>query len=264
MMARRARRCLKVRSATRKLVPVCVLRVCLLFYSFIASVPIVSTLYHCVHKSFFLSSVDCGVSDWSAWSACSASCGGGVQKATRTISQQSMHGGAACPSSLSKTRACNTQGCPQACVVSAWGSWTTCSVTCGGGRQRASRTVVTPSANGGAACPALSQTQACNQHACPVACVVSSWSAFSSCSTKCGGGTQTRTRSVVTSAANGGAACPSLSQSQTCNTQACPGMCVACMLSTAFQHKSCVLGRFFDLVCFHHEVVVIVSQWIAA
>ena len=55
----------------------------------------------------------------------------------------------------------------------------------------------------------------------PVDCVVSSWSAFGQCSASCGGGTQTQTRTVITPAANGGAACPALSQSQACNTQAC-------------------------------------------
>ena len=55
----------------------------------------------------------------------------------------------------------------------------------------------------------------------PVDCVVSSWSAFGACSASCGGGTQTQTRTVITPASNGGAACPALSQSQACNVQAC-------------------------------------------
>ena len=55
----------------------------------------------------------------------------------------------------------------------------------------------------------------------PVDCVVSSWSAYGACSASCGGGTQTQTRTVITPASNGGAACPVLSQSQACNVQAC-------------------------------------------
>ena len=55
----------------------------------------------------------------------------------------------------------------------------------------------------------------------PVDCVVSSWTAFGACSASCGGGTQTQTRTVITPASNGGAACPALSQSQACNVQAC-------------------------------------------
>lgn len=46
----------------------------------------------------------------------------------------------------------------------------------------------------------------------PVDCVVSAWSAWSACAN----GSQTRTRTVVTQPANGGAACPALSESQAC------------------------------------------------
>jgi Spondin-like TSP1 domain len=167
--------------------------------------------------------VDCGVSTWSDWSSCSVKCGGGIQTQTRTVTQQAANGGAACPTTLSQTQACNTQGCPVDCVVSAWSAFSACSTSCGGGNQTATRAVVTPAAYGGAACPSLSMTQSCNLQPCPVDCVVSSWSNWTDCSTRCGGGTQSQSRTVVTAAANGGAACPTLSQSQACNTQGCPG-----------------------------------------
>ena len=50
---------------------------------------------------------------------------------------------------------------------------------------------------------------------------VGPWSDWSSCSAPCGGGTQTRTRKVVTQPANGGAPLPALTESKACNTQAC-------------------------------------------
>jgi hypothetical protein len=56
----------------------------------------------------------------------------------------------------------------------------------------------------------------------PVDCVVSNWSNWGECSATCGGGTQTRTRTIITPPANGGQQCPALSEIQTCNTQACP------------------------------------------
>ena len=55
-----------------------------------------------------------------------------------------------------------------------------------------------------------------------VDCEVSGWSGWSSCSQNCGGGTQSRDRSIVVAPENGGAGCPTLSQTQNCNTQACP------------------------------------------
>ena len=55
----------------------------------------------------------------------------------------------------------------------------------------------------------------------PVDCAVSGWSEFGACSASCGGGTQTQTRTIITPAAYGGAACPTLTSSQACNVQAC-------------------------------------------
>lgn len=53
-----------------------------------------------------------------------------------------------------------------------------------------------------------------------------SWSAWSTCSKECGGGTQTRTFIVTTQPANGGAACPTSPESRSCNTLACGSQCV--------------------------------------
>ena len=55
----------------------------------------------------------------------------------------------------------------------------------------------------------------------PVDGKVGAWSDWSACSAPCGGGTQTRTRPVVTDPANGGAPLPNLSENRSCNTQAC-------------------------------------------
>eukprot|EP01084_Bolivina_argentea_P200679 343134_1 len=52
------------------------------------------------------------------------------------------------------------------CIVSQWGDWTQCSVSCGGGIQTRSRTVVTEADNGGAICDPLQETQNCNEHIC--------------------------------------------------------------------------------------------------
>ena len=59
----------------------------------------------------------------------------------------------------------------------------------------------------------------------PVACQVSGWSQWTPCDRPCGGGMQTRTRTVAVPASNGGAACPSLLETQPCNLQACATDC---------------------------------------
>merc|ERR1712038_1961498 len=47
-------------------------------------------------------------------------------------------------------------------------------------------------------------------------CQVSSWSSWGSCSSECGSGKATRTRTVIRPQSNGGASCPELSQQQSC------------------------------------------------
>jgi hypothetical protein len=121
---------------------------------------------------------------------------------------------------------CNTSPCPVDCVVSSWSDWGKCSKDCGEGISTRSRTVITPSANGGAQCPSLAETQTCNTQACPVNCVVSDWSDWSSCDKTCGGGVQNRTRIITQPAENGGTSCPVLSDSRQCNTSPCPVNCV--------------------------------------
>eukprot|EP00386_Alphamonas_edax_P009062 GDKI01029793.1.p1 GENE.GDKI01029793.1~~GDKI01029793.1.p1 ORF type:complete len:160 (+),score=52.59 GDKI01029793.1:1-480(+) len=54
-------------------------------------------------------------------------------------------------------------------------------------------------------------------------CQVTEWSQWEQCSVTCGGGQQSRSRSVSVQPANGGAACPTeLAETQGCNADACP------------------------------------------
>ena len=125
------------------------------------------------------------------------------------------------------------------CQVNTWDNWDACSKTCGGGTQTRKRSVKTDASNGGKACPPLSETRACNTQACPpVNCVTTNWSPWSTCTSKCGGGVQTRTRSITTNPSNGGTACPpTLSESRPCNTQACKA--VNCQMSNWSNWSTC-------------------------
>jgi len=67
--------------------------------------------------------VDCQVSEWSDWTACSASCGRGWVSMQRTILSEPQHGGRACPRKLIKRKKCKMIPC--AANPSSWyqGNW---------------------------------------------------------------------------------------------------------------------------------------------
>lgn len=56
---------------------------------------------------------------------------------------------------------------PVDCELSDWSDWSECSAECGGGEQTRTRSIITEPAHGGAACGALTETRACNEHLCP-------------------------------------------------------------------------------------------------
>ena len=54
------------------------------------------------------------------------------------------------------------------CEWDEFGAWSTCTETCGGGEQSRTRKVKTKAAFGGTACLGnATETQACNENACP-------------------------------------------------------------------------------------------------
>ncbi|ROI48994.1 SCO-spondin [Anabarilius grahami] len=57
----------------------------------------------------------CVVSEWSSWSDCSASCGGGVSLRRKTVLREPEPGGLTCPGPLEQHTACNTNNCLPDC-----------------------------------------------------------------------------------------------------------------------------------------------------
>lgn len=113
--------------------------------------------------------VDCDMSSWSGWSACSSDCGGGVQGRTRSVLVRPKNGGEAC-NTPEEARACNTESCDRDCRLARWTKWTGCSVACGGGLQSMRRHVVIPT-RGDGKCPAPNSRKRyrerdCNTHQC--------------------------------------------------------------------------------------------------
>jgi hypothetical protein len=110
-------------------------------------------------------------------------------------------------------------------IDGAWSGYTygACSKSCGGGDQSMTRACDSPAPfNGGADCAGSTTTsQTCNSHACPTDGTWSDYT-YGACSTSCGDGSQSMTR-TCNGRANGGADCAgSTTSSQSCNSGACP------------------------------------------
>lgn len=105
--------------------------------------------------------LDCLVSEWGPWSACSAiGCTDGTMTRSRTVTRQNYNGGASCPP-LTEQKTCTG---PCDCVVSDWNEWSLCPVdNCYNDPpvSTRTRTVIRPPSGGGENCPALSDSHNC-------------------------------------------------------------------------------------------------------
>lgn len=186
--------------------------------------------------------IDCVMGEWGDWGLCSTTCEEGVQSRTRSPSTHAQYGGLACTETpLEETQSCNQGECAhEPCAVTDWGDWGGCSASCGGGVQTRARMWydteyatdpdharehdVTECLQHPQDTP-LTDTQSCSTHQCPVDCQTSPWSAWSTCSHTCGGGTQNRLRMQSVMAKYGGMPCGAFAESQQCGTQVCPTDC---------------------------------------
>jgi hypothetical protein len=171
--------------------------------------------------------VDCVVGEWATEGTCSLTCGGGLQKKVRKITQDTENGGKTCPV-LEEIVKCNVQKCPVDCKVSMWRD-NECDKECGGGTMEMFRNITIKPAFKGKACPALTKNASCNADPCPMDCEMGAWTAYGNCTAECGPGKQIRTRVKKVSAAFGGKGCDDeevVSDSKACTTGPCPVACV--------------------------------------
>jgi hypothetical protein len=158
---------------------------------------------------------DCVTSEWSDWSSCSVSCGGGTQTRTRTIIKPAENGGNCI---LTDTRRCNENYCQVDCKVSDWSNFSPCENINGVWNKKRTRTINTYPSFGGTVCPPVSeltQTEVCP----PEDCKVSDWSDWSNCQEINGILKKTRTRYIEKPPLYGGSGCP---YSELTQTEVCP------------------------------------------
>ncbi|XP_065052775.1 thrombospondin type-1 domain-containing protein 7A-like [Rhopilema esculentum] len=159
----------------------------------------------------------CILPEWSRWGGCNKECGTGYSRRTRNVFGNSI----SCDPNmtLSEERRCNTHPCGQYSLRS--GAWSRCYSKdikrgCGAGQQWRNITCFKIS---GPQVPlqycieelyggkmTLNFERECDV-TCPFDCKLSSWSAYTPCSRKCGSGVKTRFRTIVQEATHGGQMC---------------------------------------------------------
>ncbi|KAJ6661531.1 hypothetical protein lerEdw1_014441 [Lerista edwardsae] len=111
-------------------------------------------------------SVDGNWNEWSSWSSCSTSCSNGTQQRTRECNGPS-YGGAECQGHWVETRDCFLRQCPVDGKWQAWGSWGSCTATCGGGTQKRDRVCYGPFFGGKVCQGPKEEYKQCNEKRCP-------------------------------------------------------------------------------------------------
>lgn len=134
---------------------------------------------------------DCRYGSWSSWSACTRSCGIGLQTRTRDIVTPASENGTPCRDSETRDqRECNSVLCDIDCVLSAAVETGECSTACGPGSiPIEKRIIVGPVGRNAEPCDSLTGTRSCDLRACqPGECGAFPWSQWTACSVACGGG----------------------------------------------------------------------------
>ncbi|XP_057294929.1 SCO-spondin-like [Hydractinia symbiolongicarpus] len=216
------------------------------------------------------------LTQWSQWSACSATCQLGGTSPTRTrtrLCQGATQGGNCGGAILSETENCNFQvGCPG--TLTQWGPWNPCSSTCQANatitpsRARI-RFCINTSFNGNCFGASLQQTESCNVGViCPVPGTWTQWGQWSTCSKTCDMGARSRSRTCTDPfPANAGNDCVGSSTStSTCKIADCPVACPVqkrcnCSLAPQFPTTAPALGYFNIDDATIHAAINTLTYW---
>jgi len=169
------------------------------------------------------SPVDCVLTEWSAWSepTCTELC-----ERTRTVARSNECGGTPCAGLLVETKRC-WKNCtePVDCLMGDWGLWEPSECLASSDQRQRERAVVRAATNGGEPCTGMiRETMGCSEVGDAVAdCELSAYGEWSVCTTSCGSGLRTRSRSIEVQASGGGQPCQGpLALLEPCNLGPCP------------------------------------------
>eukprot|EP00927_Polykrikos_kofoidii_P076775 TRINITY_DN73801_c0_g1_i1.p1 TRINITY_DN73801_c0_g1~~TRINITY_DN73801_c0_g1_i1.p1 ORF type:complete len:1551 (+),score=187.84 TRINITY_DN73801_c0_g1_i1:478-4653(+) len=185
--------------------------------------------------------IDCVFGSWGTWTSCSKSCDGGFATRVRRVRDEAHHDGAPCLGDIEESKFCGEHDCAyHNATVSEWTEWSNCS-SAGAALQRFRERHVVQSANGSGTrfTGSLKETNACPMN--KTDCAASSWSDWSACSTTCGTGQITRTRSV-TPAKNGGTCSLTnflLKTTDSCQNPTCDPPRTDCVLALWSEWSAC-------------------------
>ncbi|XP_036396447.1 thrombospondin type-1 domain-containing protein 7B [Megalops cyprinoides] len=177
--------------------------------------------------------LDCKLSDWSAWSACSTSCGSGVKVRSKWLREKPFNGGRPCPKLDLKNQVSEAVPCYSECSQYVWvtESWSVCTINtldklpeCGEGVQsRKVRCVRKGSeVQGDPVDDSLCDPEEMPVRAqtcflpCPDDCVMSQWGQWSSCPLPCDQSSVRSRRRDALRLPENGKTCPEDNQTEAC------------------------------------------------
>lgn len=153
--------------------------------------------------------IDCRVTEWSDWSACSATCGKGLRTRIRNFFNDSLYSNDCPRSSLIEREECLSECVGNlTCSTRAWSHWSNCSVNCGHGFRQRVRHLIDQSKKACTTAINLIEREPCvgqlgvdcssiddeknikpggsNNNGQIGDCKLTSWSPWSQCSVSCG------------------------------------------------------------------------------
>mmetsp|Transcript_130765 Transcript_130765/g.279700 ORF Transcript_130765/g.279700 Transcript_130765/m.279700 type:complete len:658 (-) Transcript_130765:168-2141(-) len=174
--------------------------------------------------------VHCEWHDWTEWTACTKTCGGGARSRGRTIKMRPEYGGGSCDGGPVENGNCSVHECPIDCEWGSWGDWASCSATCGASVRSKTRAIATQAQFNGTQCTGNTTVEdACSVPPCPVDCVWEDWADWGACSVTCGVGVQRRSRPRSEAQFNGTACIGNSVEQLPCTNTAkgCPSVAAA-------------------------------------